>query len=63
MKNSKDFTMNLRDFFMKKINYNSFKLSCKFAFRSFLSFGENQKEESKYQQMSGLVTRNISVFC
>ena len=34
----------------------------KFAFILFLSFLENQKQESDFQQVDGLVTRNISVF-
>ena len=29
----------------------------------FLSFLRNQKQESDFQQVGGLVTRNISVFC
>ena len=29
----------------------------------FLSFLTNQKQESGFQQVGGLVTRNISVFC
>ena len=30
---------------------------------TFLSFLTNQKQESGFQQVGGLVTRNISVFC
>ena len=44
-------------------NYNSNRLSYKFAFILFLSFLTNQKQESGFQQVGGLVTRNISVFC
>ena len=43
-------------------NYNSYRFSCKF-FILFLSFLTNQKQESGFQQVVGLVTRNISVFC
>ena len=44
-------------------NYNSNRFSYKFAFIFFLSFLTNQKQESDFQQVGGLVTRNISVFC
>ena len=44
-------------------NYNSYRFSYKFAFILFLSFLTNQKQESGFQQVGGLVTRNISVFC
>ena len=37
--------------------------SYKFAFILFLSFLKNEKQESGFQQVGGLVTRNISVFC
>ena len=43
-------------------NYNSYRFSYKFAFIFFLSFLTNQKQESGFQQVSGLVMRNISVF-
>ena len=43
-------------------DYDFYKFSYKFAFISFLSSGINQKEESSFQQLGGLVTRNISVF-
>ena len=35
----------------------------KFAFIRFLSFHRNKKQESNFQQVGGLVTRNIFVFC
>ena len=44
-------------------NYNSYKLSYKFDFIPVLSFRRNQKQESKFQQIGDLVTRNISAFC
>ena len=44
-------------------NYNSYRFSYKFAFILFLSFLTNQKQESGFQQIGGLVTRIISVFC
>ena len=44
-------------------NYNSYRFSYKFTFMLFLSFLTNQKQESDFQQVGGLVTRNISVFC
>ena len=45
------------------INYNSYKFSYKFDFIPVLSFRRNQKQESKFQQVGDLVTRNISPFC
>ena len=44
-------------------NYISYRFSHEFAFILFLSFLRNQKQESGFQQVGGLVTRNISVFC
>ena len=44
-------------------NYNSYKFGYKFGFIPVLSFRRNQKEESNFQQVGDLVTRNISVFC
>ena len=44
-------------------NYNSYRFGYKFAFILFLSFLTNQKRESGFQQVGGLVTGNISVFC
>ena len=44
-------------------NYNSYTFSYKFAFILFFSFLTNQKQESGFQQVGGLLTRNISVFC
>ena len=43
-------------------NYNSYRFNYKFAFIFFLSFLTNQKQKSGFQQVSGLVTINISVF-
>ena len=37
--------------------------SYKFAFILFLSFITNEKQESGFLQVGGLVTRNISAFC
>ena len=44
-------------------NYNSYKISYKFDFIPVLSFRRNQKQESNFQQVGDLVTRNISDFC
>ena len=44
-------------------NYNSYKFNHEFAFIPSLSFRRNQKQEAKFQQVGGLVTRNISVSC
>ena len=44
-------------------NYHSYRFSCKFTFILLLSFPTNQKQESGFQQVDCLVTRNISVFC
>ena len=43
-------------------DYNSYIFSYKFVFILFLSFITNQKQKSGFQQVGGLVTRNISVF-
>ena len=43
-------------------NYNSHRSGYKFTFILFLSFLPNQKQESGFQQVGGLVTKNISVF-
>ena len=40
-------------------HYNSYRFSNKFAFIHFLSFLWNQKQESGFHQVDGLVTRNI----
>ena len=45
------------------LNYNSYRCSYKFAFIFFLSFLTNEKQKSGFQQVGGLVTRDISVFC
>ena len=37
-------------------------LVTKFGFISFLSFRRNQKQESNFQEVGGLVTRNISFY-
>ena len=44
-------------------NYNSYRFCYKFACILFLSILTNQKQESGFQQVCGLVMRNISVFC
>ena len=43
--------------------YSSYRFSYKFAFILFLYFLTNQKQESSFQQVGSLVTRNISGFC
>ena len=43
-------------------NYNSCKFSYKFTFVPFLSFLRNEKHDSSFHQVGGLVTRNISFF-
>ena len=43
-------------------NYNFYRFSYKFAIIVFLSFLTNQKQELGFQQVDGLVTRNVSVF-
>ena len=40
-------------------NYNSYRFSYRFVFILFLSFLTNKKQESGFQQVGGLVTRNI----
>ena len=44
-------------------NYSSCIFSYKFAFIFFLSFLTNEKQEPGFQQVGGLETINISVFC
>ena len=44
-------------------NYNSYKFSYKFDLIPVLSCRRNQKQESKFQQLGDLVTKNISAFC
>ena len=44
-------------------NYNSYRFTCKFAFIFFLPFLTNQKQELDFQQVGGLVTGYMSVFC
>ena len=44
-------------------NYNSCLFSYKVAFILLLCFLTNRNQESRFQQVGGLVTRNISVFC
>ena len=41
---------------------NSYKFTYKFVFISFLSFRRNQNQDWKFQQVGGLVTRNIFCF-
>ena len=43
-------------------NCNSYRFSYKFAFIFFLPSLTNQEQESSFQQVGGLVTRNISAF-
>ena len=43
-------------------NYNSYTSSYKFIFILLFSFLANEKQESGFQQVGGLVTKNISVF-
>ena len=43
-------------------HYNCYRFSYKCAFILFLSSLTNQKQESGFYQVGGLVTRNISVF-
>ena len=58
------FTSSLRDFLHENNrNYNSYRFSYRFAFILFLSFLTNQNQELGFQQVGGLVTRNIAVFC
>ena len=40
-------------------NYNSYRFSSKFTFILFLFFLANQKQESRFQQVGGLIARNI----
>ena len=42
-----------------KWNYDSYKFSFKFAFVPFSFFSRNQKQESNFQKVGGLVTTNI----
>ena len=44
-------------------NYDPYRFNYKFAFILFLPFLTNQKEESSFQQVGGLVRRIIPVFC
>ena len=44
-------------------NYKSNKFSYKFAFILFLPFLTKQKQESGFQQVGCLATKNISAFC
>ena len=44
-------------------NHNSYRFSYKSTLILFLSFLTNQKQESGFQQVGGLVRRNISAFC
>ena len=59
-----DFSRNLKGIFMCKYdcNSNSYKFSSKFTFITFFSFHRNQKQESNFQQVGGLVTRNSFAF-
>ena len=42
---------------------NFYKFSYNFAYMSVLSFRRNQKQESNFQQVGDVVTRNSSVYC
>ena len=44
-------------------NYYSYRFSYEFAFIVFLSFLTNHKQELGFQQVGGLVTRSLFVFC
>ena len=44
-------------------NFNSYKLTHKFAFIAFLPFCLNQKQESIFQEVGGLVTKIFLFFC
>ena len=57
---SEGFPSNLRD---NNRNYNPYRFSYKFAFIIFLSFLTNQRQESGFQHIDGLVTRFFFVFC
>ena len=43
-------------------NHNSYRFNYKFGLIHFLSFITNQKQETGFQQVVGLVTRNTSFF-
>ena len=43
-------------------NYTSYKFSYNFTFIPLLYFHRNQKQESNFQQVGGLVTRNSFAF-
>ena len=45
------------------VTFISLKFIYKFTFIPFLSFRRNQKQESNFQQVGGLVMRYISPFC
>ena len=62
---SKGFSWQFQKKFYMKIIANIIpnRFSCKFAFIIFfLSFLSNQRQESGFRQVGGLITRNISVF-
>ena len=62
---SKGFSWQFQKKFYMKIIANIIpnRFSCKFAFIIFfLSFLTNQRQESGFRQVGGLITRNISVF-
>ena len=44
-------------------NYNADKISGRFVFIRFLSCFWNQEQKSSFNQVGGLVTTNISIFC
>ena len=60
---NKGFTCSLRDILHENIrNYNSYRLVANSLLSLFLPFLTKQKKESGFQQVGGLVTKNISVF-
>ena len=69
---SKGFTGKFERYLYMKVilimnNYKYYKLSCKFVFVrlqiSFLFRLRNKKQKSSFNQIGGLMTRNVFVFC
>ena len=52
-----DFSNNETFLYENNCNYDSYKLSYKFVYISFLSFRSIQKQESNFKHLGGLVTR------
>ena len=44
-------------------NHNYYRFSYKFGFIQVVSFLADQKQESGFEQVADLVTKNISLFC